>query len=297
MGSRWRGVVAISVLCTAMLYIIFAPGAAFAAASHLVAASSPSDVGVVGFWGEAEDTCGEGDYATDQDLCAEADDTAGETTGEEAQQGDHACDEAEDTTDRETCAEVDNSSEGRGRQGDTTNQNDRQHTNNQSPNINIQGRNQKTSSQNANNQGTNNPRTSSPNTDGPLARVGRWVVHLTDRLGEVIGGLVGRLAELVGSGGDATKASHRNPDADSEDAARNDRSGESASAGARNPEQRRPRASWWEAWLPFTGWQWLLLAVAVSLVLIAAGVALNSTRRPGGLPRVGQGVARSPRGD
>jgi hypothetical protein len=286
MRSHWRRIVAISVVSTALLSIVLGPGAAFAEASREVAASAPPDASVLGFWGEAEDTCEEGDDATDPDLCAEADDNAGETTGEESQQGDDACDEVEGTTDPETCAEVDKTSEGRGRQGEMTNQNNRQHTSNQSPDI--QGRNQKNSSENANNQGTNNARTSKPNADGPLARVGRWVLDLTDRLGEVVGGLVGRLAELVGSGGDATKASHRSPNADSEDAAGIDRSGESASTRARKPEQRRPRASWWEAWLPFTGWQWLLLAVAAALVLIAAGVALKSRRRRGGFPRVGQ---------
>jgi cobalamin biosynthesis Mg chelatase CobN len=289
MSGRWQALFAFSVVSALTLYLVLGAGPAFAEPSDLLGASSDADASVMALQGQVDDTCDEVDDTTDEDACDEGDDETGETTGQGTQQADDTCDEVDDTTDQATCDEDEALTEQGDQQSGTTNQNSSnqttKHHTTKNQTANTQSTSQTTTNEHANSQSSNEPQANNPNTDGPLARAGRWVGHVANRLGDVIGGLVGRLADLVG-GGDPTKASNRNP----EDAAGNDRSGESASAPSAGHSEREgdPPSPWWEAWLPFTGSQWLLAAAVVALVLIGVGVALRSMGRRRRFPRVGQ---------
>jgi hypothetical protein len=289
MRGRRRAFFAGSVVASVLVYLLLAARPAFGAGTNLSEAS-PASAAVATVLGQAEQTCDDIDDSTDQEACQEA-------TESESQPAEETCEELDDQTERETCDEAESTTRRAGQEDETTRQagqegertglsvNNNQTTNNRTnsepanrdPIANDQGQtDQPAESRNERTQSAKKFNTESK-TVGPLARLGRWVVHVTDRLGAFIGGVVGRVSDLVGGEDGASGTS--NPKDKSQAAAGNDRSGESSATNARGSEVGDPPPPWWEAWLPFTGSRWLLSAVIVSLVLIASGVALRSARR------------------
>jgi hypothetical protein len=281
MRGRWPALFAGSIVASVVVYLLLGARPAFAAGTNLSEAS-PASAAVATVLGQAEQTCDDVDDSTGQEACQEATETE-----EESEPAEDTCEGLDDQTEQETCDEAESTTRQAGQEDETTglSVNNNQTTNNRTnseptnrdPIANDQGQtNQPAESRNERTQSAKKSNTESK-TDGPLARLGRWVVHVTDRLGDFIRGVVGRVSDLVG-GEDGTSGTS-NPRDKSQAAAGNDRSGESSATNARGSEVGDPPPPWWEAWLPFTGSRWLLLAVIVSLVLIASGVALRSVRR------------------
>jgi hypothetical protein len=293
MGGRSQQLFA-CLVGTALLYILLGPGAAFAAAPVLSRASSPQPAIVVRLWGQVDDTCDEVDDTSDQNACEEnvvdnsseqahheGDETAnqaGETTNETADRaGDttnETADQASETTNETADQASDTTKETASQAGDTTKE-----TGNQAG--------QGASSQSADETGQTTNGGTPPQDPNPFG----WVVDFTNRVVDLVSGWVGSLADFFAGRDISTGASDRSgngnphPEGNSQlsqvaEAGNDESGGAAAPTSAGNPTQGDAPEPWWSlAWLPFTGSQWVLLVVAVSLILICLGLALRSLRR------------------
>jgi hypothetical protein len=271
-------------MSTAILYIILGRGAARAETLVMSGASSPHPTTVVGPWGQVDDACDEVDDTSDQNACEERE---AANSSDQADQGDETANQVHEKTD-ETANQAGERTEESGNQADEP----IEETGNQagetadSQSVNKEGQATNQAGRTSNRAGqTANDRAASRGLD-PLG----WVAELTDRVVDLVGGLVGSVADFLAGSDTSTEGSHRSGSRNAKEEgnsqlsqggeAGNDESGESAaSSSADDPTRGDAPEPWWRAWLPFTGSQWVLLAVGFSLVLIGFGLAFRSLRR------------------